>query len=280
MKVATYYQPGYYRSVELAKAMGDGCRRHGIEVESIPLQGRSDVMADAAIFYGFANNAPSLFQAYRAQGLPVVNMDLGYWDRDKKKRMQGYNKVAVNARHPDAYFQDRPKPSDRFDRLDVEVKPWSSNGRFILVCGMSHKAAPAAGFRFLEWEKDIIRRIREVTDIPIHFRAKPRKRGIPAKIDGVFNVSDDESISQSLKGAHICVARHSNACLDALLDGVPIHAEEGVASVMSTPLLEIENPRRPDGRNQLAYDVSYCQWTTSEMRSGDVWSHLKAESLV
>lgn len=280
MKIAIYNNPSYYRSRSLAQAASIGCRRHGHIAPVFNTGEYRGVKGDAAVFYGFAGNCPRMFDAYRARGLPVVVMDLGYWVRDSRKRMKGYNKVTVNSRHPDAYFQKRPHGSGRFDRLGLTIAPWRECGKHILVCGMSAKAANAAGLRFLEWENAIVKEIRKVSDRPIVFRPKPSRKGGVAYISGTEQFPDHWPIQDCLQDAHICVARHSNACADALLAGVPVHCEEGVASAMSTPIAEIENPRMPDGRQQWANDVAYCQWTLDEINKGECWAHLKSEGLV
>lgn len=280
MRVAIYHQQGYYRSEALADAMARGLLYHGHQPVRLRIDEFAGVRGEAAIFYGFGADAPQIMQAYRAKGYPVVNMDLGYWSRDSRKRMQGYNKVSVNARHPDAYFMRRAQQGDRFERLSLQIAPWRSDGGPIVVCGMSDKAARAAGLRFLEWETDIVSRIRALTDRQIVFRAKPNKRKSFASLPGVESVSSEIPIEQALRGAWACVARHSNACADALISGVPVYCEEGIASALSMRLDQIDNPPLPDGREQWAWNAAYCQWTTDEMRNGECWAFLKNEGLV
>lgn len=277
MKAAIYFTPSYYRSQALANAMHAGFRRSGVNSFLAPVDRYYGIRGDAAVFYGFGGKCPKIMRDYRNAGLPVVNMDLGYWIRDSRKKMEGYNKVTLNARHPTAYFQSIKHPPDRFKRLGLTVKDWRKEGEYILVCGMSSKAANAAGLTFMEWERRTIARLRTHTDMPILYRPKPGKHCSPTPVKGATLAPHDVPIGDLLAKAHVCAARHSNACADALIDGVPVYCEEGAASVFSIRPEQVDNPPLRDGREQWAYDLAYCQWTLDEMRQGDVCAYLYSE---
>jgi len=152
---------------------------------------------------------------------------------------------------------------------------------------MSEKCAVFEGFGFEQWERNAIAQMRKVTDRPIVYRPKPRKRDTPQypMIEGVAysNPAKTKHLEDELRDAWAVVSHHSNAGIDALLNGVACYSAEGVATVVGcTDLADIENRRFPtdEERRQWAYDIAYCQFNRPEMRDGTAWRHFKDEGLV
>lgn len=234
---------------------------------------------DAAIFYGLAGGLAKTLQDYRDSGRKAFYIDLGYWGRRKRTRFDGNHKIALNGRHPTAYFQNIPKPSDRFDEFGIKVEPWRASGRHVLVIGMSAKAATAEGLRPHGWETETIARLRKLTDRPIIYRPKPNWAEAKPILGSEWG--HGPSLEEHLQDCHAVVAHHSNAAVDALLAGVPCICPDGVASVLSGHELEqIENPPMPDGREQFAWDLAYTQWSVAEMQTGRAYEYLIEEGLL
>ncbi len=77
------------------------------------------------------------------------------------------------------------------------------------------------------------------------------------------------------------MTHHSNVAVEAIMNGIPAICPIGVASVMAGhDLSQIEAPPMPEGREQWAADIAYCQWSLAEMQSGAAWRHLRREKLV
>ncbi len=185
----------------------------------------------------------------------------------------------MNARHPTEYFQQSPKPSDRFLEFGIPIKPWRSDGKHVVVVGMSGKGAVAEGFGAQQWERHAIERLRQLTRRPIVYRPKPSwigARPIPGSI-----WMKEQPIDEVLEDAYAVVTHHSNFAVEAILAGVPAICPFGVASVMSAKYLEdIDNLPRPDGREQWAADIAYTQYSLAEMHSGAAWQYLRRERLL
>jgi hypothetical protein len=144
---------------------------------------------------------------------------------------------------------------------------------------MSGKGAASCGLAPLEWERRTITALRRVTSRPILYRPKPSwADGRP--IDGALFSPPTDSIETALAGAHALVTHYSNAGLDALWAGVPVVADDGLASVMSTPLEEIEEPRRPPDREQLRADISYTQFSRADIVSGAMLRQFLEDGLI
>ena len=272
MKAIFYQERNSRRSAVIAEAMAEGARRHSETVTVAQWAGSPD--GDCAVFYGWRQ--PEIADAYREAGKPFVHVDLGWWDRKPEGRpLEGYHKVSVNARDPTAYFR-RSWPSDRFDHFGIVVSEWRwQRGRAILLAGMSAKSAGVQGFAPYEWERAAIAKLRAITDREIIFRPKPswlEARPIP----GTTFSPSGEGLALVFDRTWAVVTLTSNVAVDALIAGLPIFAERGVAAALSMPALSmVQDPPLPAGRHQLLADIAYQQWSVPEMRSGDCWAFLK-----
>lgn len=279
-KIGVFFAPGNHRSQLIARAMAHGVARASGQVFlKSTVTHRDDCQYDVAIFYGLAGGGQRILEDYRSRGRRAIYIDLGYWGRRIASRWDGYHKLALNSRHPTAYFQRRPKSAERFQHFRMPICPWRKSGRHILLIGMSAKAAGAEGFVAEQWERETVKRLREITDRPIIYRPKPNwteARPIEGTIFGA-----GPSLRQALQGCHAVVAHHSNAAVDALLAGVPCVCPDGAASLLSAhDLAEIESPPTPDGREQWAYDLAWTQWSVAEMESGAAYRYLDEEGLL
>ncbi len=276
--VAVYYAKGNKRSTLIAEAAVKGLKRIGDKVVLRTSQQYTGVIADYAVFYGLSCGLKQIMQDYIAKATAVY-IDLGYWARRYNGRYDGHHKISVNNRHPTAYFQKIQHSHQRFLGLGVEIKPWRKPGSNILVAGMSHKAAVAEGLAPLVWERDIINELKQYTDKPVRFRPKPncmRSRPIPGS-----TWQKHKLLTVGFDDIHAVLARHSNVTVDALIEGLPVYCEEGIASVMGmSDIGQIEQAFYPDDRLQWAADAAWCQFTPEEMSEGLPWRHLKSEGII
>lgn len=268
------------RSRVICDAMCRGIKACGDETKLIMEDAYQAPVADVAVFYGLYGLLTDAFVGYKRNGRKAVYIDLGYWKRTEGGKLYGYHKVSVNSRHPTAYFQNRPKNSGRFKRLEVPILPWRKGGRHILVAGMGPKAAACEGFKVHEWEEAAIAEIKRYTDRPILYRPKPSWRhAIP--IEGAVYNPPETPLDDALDGCHAVITHHSNVAVDAILAGIPAFCWHGVAQPLSLQDLSlIETPLYPEDRGQWAYDIAYTQWRPDEMATGETWRYLKDEGLV
>lgn len=278
-----YLIPGHQRSKSVCDAMKAGIERVGDRVRVASSLRYTRPEADVAVFYGLAGRLHRVLREYGDHPKrKALYIDLGYWGRKEGGRFSGYHKISLDDRHPTAYFQARKHDASRADRFDLKVQPWKKGGKHILLIGMGPKGARAEGFAPREWEREALKRIRAVTKRPVIYRPKPNWENAPpipgCEFDDPRRATPLEAL---LRDCHAVVSHHSNACVEALLAGVPIFTEEGVASPMGlSDLAEIERPIFPAGRRQWANDIAWCQWSVAEMAEGLPWRHLKDEGLI
>lgn len=236
---------------------------------------------DAQVFYGLQGNLPKIF-AHAVEFTKAVYVDLGYFGRREGGRFAGYHKITVNARHPSAYYRKPQHPADRWEKFGIALKPYRDPlaGRYVLVAGMSPKAAWAEGFKPMEWERATCEMLQRITHRPIIFRPKPSDPHA-THIPGTYLSPPKRELARDFEHAHAIVSHHSNINIEGLIEGIPSFTWGGVARAMSSQNLnEIDSPLYPVGRHPWLADIAYTQWSIPEIEAGLAWAHLRAEGLV
>ena len=277
--VSVFYAKGNKRSEVITEAAYQGLLKIGDKPVLLDSKSYTGVNSDYAVFYGLASGLSKIFEDYKREATAVY-IDLGYWQRSIKTRYDGYHKLVVNSRHPTTYFQRQAHCLQRFRDLNLKIKPWQkAEGGGILLASMSQKAAIAEGLLPFAWEQQALRSLLKHTDRVVTYRPKPNcPRARPIK-GALFDKR--MALPLALQHCHAVVTRQSNTAVDALLSGVPVFCELGVASVMGhSDLTQIESPRYPDNREQWAADIAWCQFTTAEIKAGLPFKHLKNEWLI
>lgn len=272
----------YFSDKEIDKAVAGafvaGARVHGVDAVAMAGKAADDYAIDAVVLFGV--KARARFDAFRAAGVNTIVLDKGYvrWRAEGPNKWCEFWRVAVNAHHPTRYLATMRSPSDRFDRLGLEMLPWRPSGKAVIYAGSSAKyhsfngLAPAT-----RYARKIVSRLRELTERPIIYRPKPSWHEAEP-VRGAAYSRPPEHLSDLLPNAHALVTNGSNASFEAILAGVPtIVLGEAVSAPLSSDALEdIETPRLADmeARLQWAADLAYCQWTLAELRSGEAWPHI------
>ena len=178
-------------------------------------------------------------------------------------------------------FKNENSPSDRFEKLGLEIKPWRKKGNHILIVGQNMFDASLFGIDFELWVKNTIQHLRRYTDRTILFRDHPENKDQMKNLIEKYNwwnvsYSNEGTINDDLKNAHCTVAYTSGSSIDSILAGVPVipcNECNFVWSISSHQLSEIENPKLGE-REQLLYDLAYAQWSVEEIKQGKPWHHL------
>ena len=196
-------------------------------------------------------------------------------------------KVALNGINRDAYFGPTGHNSDRAKQLGLVVKPWRTEGKYILICGQHDKSLQWQGMpRMSNWFLDTYDQIRKVTDRPILFRPHPRcrlehiERGLrhverqePHQIKGTYDDFD-----MGFDNVWATVSWSSNPAIHSVIEGVP--AFTGPSSlafdVALQNLQQIEDPLYCD-RTQWLNDYAHTEHTIEEISKGIPIKHLTSK---
>jgi hypothetical protein len=276
MKVSINILANHTTASTTCRAMADGIKAAG---DTPVIRSATDYNMDgfnAIVIYGFVQECQDAIKAAEHAHIPWVFIDLGYWARSD------HYKISVNDRHPTKYYMRANKSLDRFNRWGIPILPRKeATDGYILLAGMSAKAAWSFGLRAEQYERDTISAIQRITKRTIVYRPKP-SWGNAGPIPGT--VFDKKTrYDAALAAAHVVVTHHSNVATDAILAGIPAIAKRGAASTLAPyDLTTVENPVWPtdDQRRQHAANLAYCNWSVTEMRDGSCWRHLRNSGLV
>jgi hypothetical protein len=207
------------------------------------------------MFYGVNETNADVWRAVRSRDFYFC--DNSYFDAGRER----FFRVTRNAIQHHGFGRSDGK---RLRELGVEIKPWRT-GRHVLVCLQSQLFMRLiAGFP--EWQEGISRWVFERTDRPIRVRGwSPHKAALR------------ETLRRDLEDAHCVVTWSSCAAVEAILAGVPVICMGPAAAgrMSSRSLDDIENPPRPEGREEWAAVLADNQWTLQEMREGMAWKALQ-----
>lgn len=240
-----YPQPHKEKAQRVCEAFARGCG--GVVVPEVP----SRLHEGAAVFYGVRPKWLHLWRQARAEGRDYYYIDNSYLDAGRER----YFRVAKNALQHDG---SGTSDGARLKHLGIQVGPWRRDGRHLLVCLQSDE------FMFTvagqpTWAADIVQKLHLMTGRPMVIRRK----------------GDVTPLQEAMQNCWAVVTWSSAAAVEAVIAGVAVHcAPECAAAPFSTPLEEIETPRRPDGREAWASVLADQQWTLEEMRDGLCWRAL------
>lgn len=263
LKVAVLIHPKLGRYRVVAEAMTIGIGRCGDLPYIHPIFAAPMRNADVAVCYGW-----KLHQRY-ANYPRFVYADLGYWHRETSYRL------VVDGWSPHLYVR-AGLPASRLKRLGVEVQPWRTGGDTITIAGSTGKSSVEHGLAYRAWEIDVVRQLQGCGK-RIAYRPKPTDRDKAPIAGAEYDVGP---IDCALRRSCAVVTHHSNAAVEALVAGVPVHCETGVAAAFSVPLAEVANPPLLEGREQFLADTAWLNWSLDEMRSGAAWAHMKERGLL
>lgn len=193
-----------------------------------------------------------LLQQARSEGRTWFYGDHAYFGR------RTFFRITKNAFQHDCRGELDLKRRKRFDEFRIEVQPWRTKGRVILICPNSPGFFALHGMDCQRWVEHMRTVIQQHTSRPIRVRYK----------------HDPRPFEEDLATAWAVVCFVSVCGVHAALAGVPSFATGVCASqVFGTgDLSRIENPVRPDNRLELARVLAANQWSMHEIETGEAWA--------
>lgn len=154
------------------------------------------------------------------------------------------------------------------------LQPWRGSGSGpIVVLPPTH--AISWLFDAHDWQEDMIKQIRSLTDHPIKIRVKPEDpivddRGFLIRMEK--NSSTDVPLQDEILNAKVVIAYNSNSVIECVRLGVPVICSEHCAAypishklsdINDASILNVEPKRQ-----QLFNDLAYRQFTKHELQRG------------
>ena len=278
MKFNMWTQYGALNSKPVFAAFAEGCERLGHTVITNGNDGIDVIWS--VLWNGRMSNNQQIWTANKKLGKPTIVLEVGGIKRGTTW------KVGLNGINRDAYFSDSNNSDSRVRLLGLKVKPWRTEGEYILICGQHDKSLQWQDMpRMSNWFLNTYDEIRKYTDRPIIFRPHPRCRleHIERGLKHVYrqepkHVADTyDDFDMGFDNVWATISYSSNPGVHSCINGVPAFVSPSslaydVANDIDF-LYDIENPLMPD-RTQWLNDYAHTEWTIEEISQGIPLKHL------
>jgi hypothetical protein len=204
----------------------------------------------------------------------------------------------------DGNFNNANVGPERWNKFEsntgIKIKDWHSPGDAILIMGQ--KEGDSALVRlyeqgyasFYDWVDYVIREIRKYSDRPIIVRPHPRgaskgMKRFTSDTSQYKNVSVSVNqtrggnqggigLEQDLANAYCVVTFNSLSAVEAVTRGIPVYALDYgsmVWPIAHKDFSQIENLKYSIDLQDWKNKIAYTMWNKQEVKSGDMWAHLK-----
>jgi hypothetical protein len=266
---------------------------------AIQHQGMNAVSCDVALIQGFVHehgkSAPHLQLRQDAVNLQKKNnrrsliVDSNLFLYADPNNTKTYLRYSFDGVFPTTgFYFDRDIDSSRWRKishnLNINLKPWRTEGNHILICLQRHGGWSMGGVSVQTWLDQTIAQIRQHSrKRPIIVRTHPGDKKIKSilKINHKnVHVSVNERLIDDLRHAWATVVYNSSPSVASLIEGVPAFITDPVPQhsqtygVANTDLSLLENPEMPD-RQSWIERIAMCHWNFTELRSGEAWQFFK-----
>ena len=273
MKFSLWTQYGALNSKPIFDAFREGCSALGFSTVDNSDDSDVDVIW-SVLFSGRMAANKAIWERNIQTSKPTVVLEVGGIKRGTTW------KVGLNGINRDAFFGDIGNSSDRSKLLNLEVKPWRTDGEYILITGQHDKSLQWQGMpRMSNWVIETISEIRKHTARPIIFRPHPRcpLAHIEKEFKNVYrqdpkhvtNTYDD--FDMGFDNVWATISYSSNPGIHSIIEGVPAfvstHSLAYPAGNDIDFLHDIEKPMMPD-RTQWLNDYAHTEYTIEEITAG------------
>jgi len=215
---------------------------------------------------GLATDSQRAIKRCKENNIDFYAIDTGYMQPSTKKE---YHRITKNALQNLQPIQERPL--DRLQKLNWKYRK-PRIGEKILICPPSEKVMKFYDLDLNEWLDNVIEQIKTKTNKPIEIRKKPTRE----------ERVTTNTIWQALENTHCLVTFNSIAATESILYSVPAIAlaPNAASTICDVDLDSINNPTIPTKEQITAFaaHLSYCQFTSKEMRNGYAWKILNEGS--
>ena len=215
---------------------------------------------------GLATDSQRAIKRCQENNIDFYAIDTGYMQPSTKKE---YHRITKNALQNLQPIQERSL--DRLQKLNWKYRK-PRLGEKILICPPSEKVMKFYDLDLNEWLDNVIEQIKTKTNKPIEIRKKPTRE----------ERVTTNTIWQALENTHCLVTFNSIAATESILYSVPAIAlaPNAASTICDVDLDSINNPTIPTKEQitEFAAHLSYCQFTSKEMRNGYAWKILNEGS--
>ena len=220
---------------------------------------------DSNHYWGFIQDNDRLIRNHQDQFEDFYFWDMPYYGRYGVVD-DHYWRVSKNGIHPTKVTS---RPTDRFEKWNIDIKDWDKQGEEILVCPSSNTMSYWCTSQHERvWTEQTIAELSKHTNRPIRVRSKPRT----GKTSGPIAQKELglPSVQEDIQNAFAVVTSVSLVAVEAITNGIPVfcHPLSFASPISSVDISKIENPIYSDKRLEWLSHLAYCQFTERETSNG------------
>ena len=242
----------------------------------------------SAVFQGLLRNTKKIHDVCVSEGRDWYYFDHPYFFfSDYQQSITGdrWYRVCKNNTQKN-YLEKSYKVNRRYDKLidrlsqkciyQLTPKPWQYEGKHILVIPPSYHTAKWYGIDRIEWQNNIVKKLKKHTRKEIVVRQK-------FKNNVEWGEKLDKPLSEDLKDCYAMVSFHSMCAVQAVMSGIPSYCSEHSpaypVSLGLDELDQIKDPLYTGERMDWVKSLMCAQFTEEEMQSGKAYKHLNGENV-
>jgi hypothetical protein len=245
-----YLNPNKSGSRAMLEAFSLGCRKEG---QACDIVTSDELLAGPAVFYGVDRVTLPVYLKVVKSGRDYYYIDNGYFN--SKWHGGTYYRITRNRLQHDGLTRST---GGRWRELKIDVQPWRSGGKVVLIAQQSPWWYEWHGTSIDEWTQ---RALDLAADWPIEVRGKPTTKELPP-----IDWSNIKAV----------IAHSSNTAIDGLIQGVPCLVDAWYAAAFSLAGdWHTRTLRYPDNREAVFSALADNQWTVEEIANGSAWRWLR-----
>lgn len=250
------------------EAFARGCALHGIELVANSRDAAA-AMIWSVLWHGRMQANREIYQHYRSLGRPVICMDIGALDRGRTW------KIALNNITRDGYYgHEQDLDPDRPAKLGICIKTPTRPKPAVLIALQHPRSLQVQGVDQVAWAAEQIKKLRQVSDLPILIRQHPRGPVDLARLKSVAA----EQVTRPVAGTYdsfdidygyrAVINYNSGVGVQAAMAGAQIRVDAtSLAAPISIDLTDINSDHSKD-RSQWLIEISHTEYLIEEIAQG------------
>jgi hypothetical protein len=249
-------------------AVLDCLQRRGIQTQE------NSMTSDAAViwsvlWHGRMSANQQVYEHYRAQGKPVIIIEIGALYRGNTWKISVNNITSHGYYgHLDNLDWDRPK------KLNISLATQLVSKPNVIIAVQHDRSLQVAGVNMSDWVKNTISTLRNNTDRPITIRPHPRCRLMLNNLPPGVSIESPKKLANTYDSydmhfdCHAVVNYNSGPGIQAAIAGSrPIVHSTSLAYPVSIGFADIEQPYITD-RDLWLTQISHTEYTLNELEQG------------
>ena len=243
--------------------MCEGLGRHGIAWEVAEYD--SPKAGDFAVVWGWRQHEVKDF--CRLNDMPLLVMERGHLQPRLEFTSLGWDGLAGRGRYPEAC-------GDRWERYWGDMAAWKTRDGYALVCGQVSGDASLYGVDFNTWAQRATDQLLEQGRVVVY-----RPHPIMVKAGQLWRPANTRMsvapLAEDLFDAAVCVTFNSTTGIDSVLAGIPTVTSDEGSMAWDVTTRDVDDILMMPDRLAWARRLACCQWSQTEIKSGDAWAAVR-----